>query len=479
MPASATKKVLLSAAAIALLAGGFATVHLFNNGEAGAQMPGGEMPAMPVPVIEVTEKPIQIWKEFSGKLIAVDYAEIRPQVDGLVEQVHFQDGQIVKKGDLLYTIDIRPYAAAVAEARAQVAAANEDHVYAAKELERAGELAKTGALSKAVYDQRVNAEKVAKSAINSANARLKSAQVNLDRATIEAPIDGRVGRAEITVGNLVSAAAAPLLTTIVSDKDIYADFEVDEQTYLKYVRLTANDNSVESEQAIPVRMKMTDDDKMYDGRIKSFDNKIDSSSGTIRVRAIFANEDGALLPGMFAQVMLGSSSEEARMTVPEKAIGTDQDRKYVYIIEDGAAAYREVKLGDANEGERIVLSGLKTGDKVIIDNLMKIRPGAKVQGMSPEELEKMKAGAAAQAASGGAPAAEAPKEESAAPAAAEPAKEEEAAPAETSAVPEIEEPSMLKADPNAGPEGSEEVPLVIPETAPATPEETPATPAQE
>ena len=471
MPAFTPRKVLLGAAAIALLTGVFATIHLFGNGPAGAQMPGGEMPPMPVPVVEVTKKPVQIWKEFSGKLVAVDYAEIRPQVSGLIEEVHFQDGQLVKKGDLLYTIDIRPYAAAVSEARASVSAANEDHVYAQKELERAGELAKTGAMSKAVYDQRVNAEKVAKSAINSANARLKSAQVNLDRATIEAPIDGRVGRAEITVGNLVDSTTAPLLTSIVSDKEIYADFEVDEQTYLKFVRLTANDNSVESEQAIPVRMNMAGDDKFYQGKIKSFDNKIDSSSGTIRARALFTNEDGALLPGMFTQVSISSAGDQDQMTVPEKAIGTDQDRKYVYIVDEtGAAAYREVKLGDSSNGERVVLSGLNEGDKVIVDGLMKLRPGAKVQALTPEEMEKMKQQQAAQAA-GGAPAAPAEESKPAPDAAVAPEEPKEEAPApaaETSAVPEIETPS-LRVDPA---EGGEEVPLVIQE-------ETPAAPAQE
>lgn len=471
MSAPVTRKVLVSAAVLALLVGGFATMHLFSDGKAGAQMPGGEMPAMPVPVIEVSEKPVQIWKEFSGKLIAVDSAEIRPQVSGLIEQVHFKDGQLVKKGDLLYTIDVRPYAAAVAEARAAVAAANDDHVYAAKELERAGELAKTGAMSKAVYDQRVNAEKVARSAISSANARLKSAQVNLDRATIEAPIDGRVGRAEITVGNLVDSNTAPLLTTIVSDKEIYADFEVDEQTYLKFVRLTANDNSVESEQAIPVRMNMAGDDKFYQGKIQSFDNRIDSSSGTIRARALFTNEDGALLPGMFTQVSISSASDQDQLTVPEKAIGTDQDRKFVYIVdENGTAAYREVKLGDSSNGERIVLSGLKAGDKVIIDGLMKLRPGVKVQAMNPEEMEKMKQQQAAQAAGGAAPAAEAPAAESSAP---EEAKTEASPASEPSTVPDIEAPS-LRVNPEQ-PEGdTEKVPLVIQEES-----ETPATPAQE
>jgi multidrug efflux system membrane fusion protein len=455
-----SKKLLVSAAILALIAGGFIAANMGSDNPASAQM-GGEMPAMPVPVYEVSEKPVQIWKEFSGKLTAVDFVEIRPQVSGLIEQVHFTDGQIVKKGDLLFTIDQRPYAAAVAEARAQVASANDDHVYAKKELERAGELAKTGALSKAVYDQRVNAEKVARSAITSANARLKSAQVDLDRATIEAPIDGRVGREEITVGNLVNAAAAPLLTTIVSDKEIYADFDVDDQTYMRYIRLKSNDNSVESERAIPVRMKLSNDDKYYEGTIKSFDNRLDASSGTIRARATFTNEDGALLPGMFAQVQLSSAGEEVAMLIPEKAIGTDQSRKFVYVVDENSiAAYREVKLGDLTGGERIILSGLKTGDKVIVDNLMKLRPGAKVQAMSPEQLQQMKSGAAAPQA------------------AASTAEESTSAQPKTSEAPVIELPESVSSETA---ENSEDVPLIITEESASeqSSDQTPAAPAQE
>lgn len=200
---------------------------------------GGEAPAMPVPYVNVEEKPVEIWKDFSARLSAVDFVEIRPQVSGLIEKVHFTDGQIVEKGALLYTIDQRPYAAAVSQAKADLAAANSDVVYAKKELERAEELIKTGALSKQVYDQRVNAQKVANNNVAAAAARVKSAQVDLDNASIKAPITGRISRTEITEGNLVSDASAPLLTTIVSDQDIYADFEIDEQTYLKFVRAKA------------------------------------------------------------------------------------------------------------------------------------------------------------------------------------------------------------------------------------------------
>jgi len=406
------KSLLLSVMAIAVIGGAYAAVQFMNSPHAIAQM-GGEMPAMPVPVITIEEKPVQIWKEFSGRLTAVDYVEIRPQVSGIIEEIHFKDGQIVEKDAVLFSIDPRPYEAAVAQARADVAAAAEDAKFAVKELERAEELLKTGAISKQGYDQRVNAQKVNKSASASANARLKAALVDLDRATIKAPVTGRISRPEITEGNLVSAAAAPLLTTIVSDKDIYADFEVDEPTYLSFIRQN-NGSTLEGEQAIPVRLALRSDAgaKPYDGVIKSFDNKINTSSGTIRARAIFANEDGALLPGMFARVQIGSASEANRITVPIKAILTDQSRKFVYIADNGAATYREVKLGDAiGNTEQIVLSGLNPGDKVIVDGLMKLRPGAPIDPKTPQELEAMKAAMAAQAQGGGAPQQTEPSEE--------------------------------------------------------------------
>lgn len=416
MSRSTKNKFLVGITALAILAGGFAVVQFTSTGGAAAQAEGGQPPAMPVPYVTIEEKPVQIWKEFSGRLTAVDFVEIRPQVSGLIEKIHFKDGQIVKKGDLLYSIDPRPYEAAVAQARSEVASAKDDADYAQKELARAEELLKTGAISKQGYDARVNTQRVNNSGSVGANARLKAALVDLDRATIEAPIDGRISRPEITEGNLVNATSAPLLTSIVSEKDIYADFEVDEQTYLNFVR-GGSSQDVSAEQEIPVRLLLKGDDKPYDGTIRSFDNKLSPSSGTIRARAIFTNDDGALLPGMFARVQIGSVGTENKITITQKAVLTDQNRKYVYVVGEGnAATYREVKLGDTVDGNRIITSGLQPGDKVIVDNLMKIRPGAKVQPMTLEELKAMKEQMAAQAAQqqgGGAPAAggEAPKAE--------------------------------------------------------------------
>ncbi len=400
MPRPSTRKLFLGALALTVFAGGTIVMKHGEFGDALAQMPGGEAPAMPVPIITVAQKPVQIWKEFSGRLTAVDFVEIRPQVSGLIMSVNFEDGQLVKKGDILFTIDPRPYEAAVAQAKADVAAAVNDASYAKKEMTRAEELLKSGAISKQGYDERINSSKVNQSTVN--------------------------------------AASAPLLTTIVSDKEIYGDFEVDEQTYLTFVRAKAGQD-LASEQSVPVRMHLkSDDKKLYQGVIKSFDNRINPSTGTIRARAVFPNPDTSLLPGMFTRIEIGSTGDENVITVPEKAVLTDQSKKFVYVITDGAATYREVKLGDVVSHERIVLSGLKAGDEVIVENLMKIRPGAKVQGLTPEQM------AAMQAQQGGA----APAQEPAAPEAAPAQEEQPAAEQSQEAQPEpAGEPSAEEAAP--------------------------------
>lgn len=352
---------------------------LMRNGDAGpnsahAQGAPGAMPAVPVPVVVIEEASVEIWKSFPGRLSAVDSVELRPQVSGTIKEIKFEDGQTVKAGDVLFVIDPRPYEAEVAQAKAELESANNQYDLASKELKRAQELINTGAIPKRTYDERLNNELVAKNAITSAEARLKRAQLNLDYAYVKAPISGRVSRAEITEGNLVDAGAnAPILTTIVSSEGIYADFEVDEQTYLSHVRGGIKDQG--DEKKIPVKLSLQSaPDAVYEGNIQSFDNRIDTASGTIRARAHFANEDGTLLPGMFVSVKLGAADERAALIVPERAIGTDQNRKFVYVVTNGKVAYREVTLGENVNGSRVVLSGLEVGDQVIVDGLMKMHP---------------------------------------------------------------------------------------------------------
>ncbi|MBL8642166.1 MAG: efflux RND transporter periplasmic adaptor subunit [Alphaproteobacteria bacterium] len=320
------------------------------------------------------KKKIQQWKEFSGRLQAVDYVEIRPEVSGRLQDVRFKDGERVEKEDILFVIDPAPYAAAVEKAEADFQVAKSQHELARKNLERANDLVKTEAISKKIFDERKSESLVSKSVMDSAQAQLTNAKINLDRAYVKAPISGRISRAEITVGNLVQSSNPPVLTTIVSDQGIYADFDVDEQTYLSKIYRGARDS--ESQAKIPVEMILKSEaGRSYSGVIESFDNQIDPKSGTIRVRAMFDNHDQSLLPGMFVSVRLGGSMDDDVMMIPERVIGTDQDRKFVYVVGEGhKVVYREIKTGSSMNGQRVVLDGLKVGDVVITEGIMKVRP---------------------------------------------------------------------------------------------------------
>lgn len=367
---------------VAVLGLGGAGLYFYNqNAQAKAAEDGaGGPPQGPMPVqAEIVKKQnVKIWKEFSGRLSAVDYAEIRPQVSGNITDIRFKDGQSVEKGDILYVIDPRPYEADVEMAKALLSGAQNTYEFAQKEFQRAQGLIKTKALSERVFDERSNAAKVAKASVEGAKAQLIEAEINLDHAYVKAPISGRVSRAEITLGNLVEAGPnAPILTSIVSNNGVYADFEVDEQTYLAYIRSGAKNN--DAEKSIPVRLRVGSGDKAYDGFIYSFDNRIDPSSGTIRARALFENEDDALLPGMFARIEMGSAASEEHILLTERAIGTNQNRKFVYVLdENNIVTYRPVKIGNSILGNRIIEDGLNEGETVITDGIIKIFPGMPV-----------------------------------------------------------------------------------------------------
>ncbi|HET7085947.1 MAG TPA: efflux RND transporter periplasmic adaptor subunit [Rhizomicrobium sp.] len=371
-PAKKLRRQLTGAALFLLIGGGYAAWH------ASAKPAPAAAPApAPVQVATLQAQTVKPFAEFSGRIDPVDYAEIRPQVAGRITEIRFKDGQQVKAGDVLFVIDPRPYQAAAAKASGDLASAVNNARLAKIERDRGERLINAQALAQESYDQRVNADNVAQAGVKSAQAALAAAQVDVDHAFIKAPISGRISRAEITVGNLVgSATAAPqLLASIVSGNGVYADFEVDEQTYLNLVRSHAQDH------AIPVDLTVQGDAeaKLYHGAIESFDNRISTGSGTIRARARFANEDGSLVPGMFVSVKMGGSSLSNSLLVPETAIGNDQSKRFVFVVGAGdKAEYREVTLGSPINGKRVVLSGLKSGDQVILDGLQKLAPGAPV-----------------------------------------------------------------------------------------------------
>ncbi|MGK0273064.1 MAG: multidrug efflux system membrane fusion protein [Cocleimonas sp.] len=362
-----------------LLLGGLVWVLYFkdlqsaNNQPAAATTPP---PAMPVNVQQIKNEPIQLWKNYSARTQAIEIVEVRPQVTGIITKVLFKDGDMVKANQTLFRIDSKSFKSNSSAARSELAAAKNRLSLADKELKRNQKLIKSNTIARRIYDQSVNEFNVAKANVNGARARLNNAGIDLSYTDIKAPISGRVGRINLKKGNLVNAASAPVMTTIVSTRGIYADFEVDEYTYIKQIRNIAKDRQAES--LIPIRLNL-ENGKIYEGNIDSFDNRIDISSGTIKARAYFENEDNYLIPGMFVNIELGNKQQTSGIVLPEKAIGTDQDRKFVFIVNaENNVEYRQIKLGETTLGKRIIDSGLKDGDKVIIDGVIRIRPGMSV-----------------------------------------------------------------------------------------------------
>lgn len=376
-------------AVVALLGAGAVFNGVLEPTDGRAAPAAAAVQAVPVGVKTISAQPVRLWQAYSGRMRAVDQAQIRPEVSGRVARIDFADGQIVRAGDVLMVIDPGPYEAAVAKAEANLTAARTGADFAATELERAGNLIKTKAVAERVYDERQNADRVARAAVLVAEAELRQARIDLDRAYVKAPITGRISRAEITVGNLVQAGPnAPILTTIVSNDGIYADFEVDEQTYIKSLR--AQTDTRANARRVPVEVILASDGadhgagngggRTIAGHIESFDNHIDTASGTIRARARFDNADGALVPGMFVSVRLATATETAALLVPERAVGNDLSKKFVYVVDgEEKVAYREVRLGATIDGQRMVLSGVNPGDRVIVSGLQQVRPSVPVQ----------------------------------------------------------------------------------------------------
>lgn len=366
---------LFGGAALATLVGTGLLFDQVTSVEASPAAAASETAAPGVAVRTLSPRKVQVWSTFSGRLTAVDAAALRPEVSGRLTEIRFRDGDTVKRGDILFVIDSRPYEAAVAKAKADLAAARNNAALARDELARAAKLMKTRNIATSVYDARANTARVADANVEAAHAALAQAEVDLDHAFVKAPIDGIISRAEITVGNVVQAGgAAPVLASIVSDDGIYADFEVDEATFLSSQRGRRG-------AGLPVELSLRSDGAtVYRGTLSSFDNRIDTASGTIRARARFENSDGTLVPGMFVSVRLAAGTNDTALLVPERAVGTDQAKKFVYTVDtDSKTAYREVTLGAAVGAERIVTAGLQPGDRVVLDGIQTIQPGAAVR----------------------------------------------------------------------------------------------------
>jgi membrane fusion protein, multidrug efflux system len=358
-------------------AGSVATGRYFHAAQATAGAAAPEA-AVPVTVAVIEPRQTGLWDEFSGRLEAVNRVELRPRVAGAILSANFNEGALVKAGDVLFKIDPAPYAAEVDKAQAQLEAAKARVVFTTSELERGAQLVGNAVVTRRDYDQRDNANREAIANVKAAEATLQTARLNLDYTEVRAPVDGRVGKIEVTVGNLVAAGtSSPVLTSLVSINPIYASFDADEDVVLRALNSIADASGTRGNlDQIPVEMSTTSGTTVK-GYIQLIDNQVNGQSGTIRVRATFRNEDGRLIPGQFARVRMGQPKKQTLVMVDERAVGTDQDKKFVMVVgDDNRAAYRGITLGGSVDGLRIVTSGLKSGDRVVVNGLQRVRPGA-------------------------------------------------------------------------------------------------------
>src|SRR5436190_5294198 len=324
-------------------------------------------PPPKIAVAEVVSRDITEWDEFTGRLEAVNSVAIRPRVSGFVAAIRFDEGAMVKKGDLLFEIDARPFQAEVDRLHAELERASATVHRAASELARADHLSSEDAMSSEERDRRVAFAKESAAQVAAVEAALRAAELNLEFTRVTSPIDGRVGRAIVTVGNLVSSGAgeATLLTTIVSLDPIYASFEADERTFQHY---TARTNG------LAVRMALADEESFRrEGHLDFLDNQINTATGTIRGRSVFHNRDLSLTPGSFVRLRLPGSASYRALLIQDRAVGTDLDKRYVYVVSsDGTIEYRTVELGPLIDGLRVVRGGLKPSDVVVVNGLQRV-----------------------------------------------------------------------------------------------------------
>ena len=370
------KPLFVALAALLIVAGAGSLLELHGNGDAlSAAHAAGTAPAADVDVATVIAKDITDWQSYSGRLQAVDHVDVRALVPGTIMAVYFKDGALVKKGDPLFLIDPRPYAAAVDQADALLAAARARASFANTDYARAQKLIGDNAIAKRDFDQKANDALEANANVKAAQAALENAQINLGYTRITAPVTGRVSRAEITVGNVIAAGVnTPVLTSLVSVSPIYAAFDVDEQTYLQYL-------SRDTKKAVPVRLGLADESAYSRvGKVTSVDNQLDSNSGTIRVRASFDNTDGKLVPGLYARVAVGGGEPHPAVLIDDRAVSTDQAKKFVLVVDaQNHAQYREVTQGNMFEGLRVINAGLQPGERIVVSGLQRVRPGAEVK----------------------------------------------------------------------------------------------------
>ena len=358
-----------------------AILAVMNAGCSSSAQPKAPAP-VEVSVAEVICKQLGDSDEFTGRLEPVNSVEVRPRVSGYLQSVHFKEGAIVRQGDLLFQIDARPFQAEVDRLKGELSQAKAQRSRAQSDFERAERLHNNDGMSAEEYDRRAAVRNEAEARIATTEAALRGAELNLEFTHVTAPITGRVGRAEITEGNLVESGAAQVrpLTSLVSLDPVYVYFDVDEQTYLKYARLTQNHKASSNDLRGVALLGLADEDAFpHRGQVSFVDNQVSSSTGTIRLRATFANKNLALTPGLFARIRLQGGESRSGCLAKDEAVVTDLNQKYVFVLgKNNSLVYRPVKLGPMAEGLRVVRDGLHEGDVIVVSGLQRVRPGAVV-----------------------------------------------------------------------------------------------------
>ena len=391
-----------------------ATLLLVLAGCNQSQQQAGGPPPPAVTVAKPVQRTVIDQDEYVGRFAAVDSVEIRSRLSGYLSDIHFKDGQMVKQGDLLFTIDRRPFEIALEQMRANLAQARANLAFTEADLARGQSLLTNKTITEQAYDQRTQAKAVATASVAAQEAMVHSAELDLDQySQLRSPIDGRIGDRRVAAGNLVTGGAGAnttLLATVVSVDPIRFEFTFDEQSYLRYVRYASASKEVAALNGnVPVSLELIDENEFkHIGKIDFVDNAINTSTGTIRGRAVFDNADGIFTPGMFGRLRVPGSPPYTALLLPDAAIGSEQVRKYVLVVDDsGMVQQKYVTLGQLDGGLRVIKDGLDANDRVIVNGLMRARPGIKVNAQeqaapaAPAAAAPAKTGDAADGKSGG------------------------------------------------------------------------------
>ncbi|MFT3730982.1 MAG: efflux RND transporter periplasmic adaptor subunit [Hyphomicrobium sp.] len=373
------QRSIAAVAALLLLAVGLAGCSEQKSASAAPPPPPQVTVAKPI------KKVVTDYDEYVGRFVALDFVEVRARVSGYLDKIRFTDGQMVKVGDPLFTIDRRPFQAALDQAKASIEQGKANLAFAQSDLERSRNLPVGTVITQQTLDQRIQAERVAQANVTAAQASTRQSELDLEFTDLTAPIAGRIGDRRVSIGNLVTGGTTgntTLLATIVSIDPIRFEFTMDEGSYLRYLNAASEKqaDSIDRGLGLQAELKLIDEkDFTHRGRIDFVDNAINTSSGTIRARAVFDNADGRLTPGMFGRIRIAAHKPAEALLVPDDAIGTEQVRKFVYTIDkDNVAKPAYVTLGPVIDGMRVITAGLTADDTIVVNGLMRVRPGSKV-----------------------------------------------------------------------------------------------------